>query len=346
MKISVIVPIYNVKKYLRRCIDSILSQTFADFECILVDDGSTDGCDDICDEYKQADNRIKVIHKENGGVSSARNEGMKAALGEYIFFIDADDFVENSLFATVVSELEQYDWDVIVFNFKYINEEGYVSRESQCPEGICEIDSVQSYLYFVCNEMQGKTGWSPWNKFFKRSLIIESGIEFYPREEIFAEDLYFYLILLLYVRKIKVIDNALYNYREWDGSCTKSNRETRINEFVKLNIELFNYYKVHGYNYLIKNYSCIFYRIMNNRYVQASKEQIMDALPNIENKKMFRWFTIKSLFYTKKAVKMLKYVNGNSMIYEQLTYLVYSGNNAFYKLIQLVYRMVSNILIQ
>lgn len=94
-KISIIVPVYNVEKYLRKCIDSILNQTFKDFELILIDDGSTDESGKICDEYNLKDNRIKVIHKENGGLSSARNAGLDIAQGEYIGFVDSDDWIES-----------------------------------------------------------------------------------------------------------------------------------------------------------------------------------------------------------------------------------------------------------
>ncbi len=95
-KISVIVPVYNVEKYLRRCIDSILSQTFSDFELLLIDDGSKDKSGDICDEYVAKDVRIKVFHKANAGVSSARNLGLDKAKGEFIFFVDSDDFLDKT----------------------------------------------------------------------------------------------------------------------------------------------------------------------------------------------------------------------------------------------------------
>lgn len=96
-EISIIVPIYKVERYLKRCVDSILNQTFTDFELILVDDGSPDNCGRICDEYAEKDNRIYVIHKENGGLSDARNAGLDYATGQYIIFVDSDDFVEPDL---------------------------------------------------------------------------------------------------------------------------------------------------------------------------------------------------------------------------------------------------------
>ena len=97
-QISVIVPVYNVQRYLRRCVDSILSQTFSNLEVILVDDGSPDRCGAICDEYAAADPRVKVIHKPNGGLSSARNAGIEAAAGEYLAFVDSDDWLDADMF--------------------------------------------------------------------------------------------------------------------------------------------------------------------------------------------------------------------------------------------------------
>jgi glycosyltransferase involved in cell wall biosynthesis len=101
--LSVIVPVYNVEPYLRACVDSILAQTFRDFELILVDDGSTDGCPALCDAYEGQDPRVRVIHKENGGLSSARNAGMRSARAELLSFIDSDDFVHPQMFQTLVA---------------------------------------------------------------------------------------------------------------------------------------------------------------------------------------------------------------------------------------------------
>ena len=117
MFFSVIVPVYNVEKYLSECVDSILSQTFTNFELILVNDGSKDGSGAICDAYAQKDGRVKVIHKENGGQSSARNCGVEVATGKYAIFIDSDDFfVTNTFFAELKDKLDD-DTDVVVFRY-------------------------------------------------------------------------------------------------------------------------------------------------------------------------------------------------------------------------------------
>lgn len=121
-KISVIVPVYNVENYLRRCVDSIINQTYKNLEIILVDDGSPDNCPVICDEYAQKDSRIKVIHKENGGLSSARNCGMDMATGEYIGFVDGDDWIESDMYKFLIENAEKYNSEISIcgsyFNYQ------------------------------------------------------------------------------------------------------------------------------------------------------------------------------------------------------------------------------------
>ena len=111
--ISVIVPVYKVEPYLRRCVDSILDQTYSDFELILVDDGSPDNCPDICDDYARQDSRVKVIHKENGGLSDARNAGLRIAAGAYVSFVDSDDFIRKDMYEVMLAELICADADFI-----------------------------------------------------------------------------------------------------------------------------------------------------------------------------------------------------------------------------------------
>lgn len=112
-KLSIIVPIYNVEQYIHKCLDSILNQTFADFELLLVDDGSPDNCGMICDEYAQKDERIKVIHKKNGGVSEARNFGIDRAIGEYIAFIDPDDWIDEEMYSVVLDYMDSNGLDIL-----------------------------------------------------------------------------------------------------------------------------------------------------------------------------------------------------------------------------------------
>ena len=123
-KISIIVPIYNVEKYLRKCIDSILNQSYDNLQIILVDDGSPDNCPKICDEYLNKDNRIQVIHKSNGGLSSARNAGIKVANGKYIAFIDSDDYIELNMIEKLVNAIEKSNADLCICGIRWVNKDG------------------------------------------------------------------------------------------------------------------------------------------------------------------------------------------------------------------------------
>ena len=136
MKVSVIIPVYNVEKYLPRCIKSVLDQTYQDLEIILVDDGTKDNCGIMCDEYATKDNRIRVIHKENGGLSSARNSGIEIATGDAVFFLDSDDYLSTECIEKMVCLMEENDADVSIIQMKYIPE----NQNAECVEK--EIENV------------------------------------------------------------------------------------------------------------------------------------------------------------------------------------------------------------
>lgn len=130
-KISIIIPVYNMEKYLEKCITSVLEQTYSDFELILVNDGSKDKSEDICNEFARYDNRVKVIHKTNGGVSSARNKGLEEAQGEYIGFIDSDDYIEPTMYEVLLSNIQKYDADISFCGFKVIDEDKNIIERIQ-----------------------------------------------------------------------------------------------------------------------------------------------------------------------------------------------------------------------
>lgn len=131
--ISVIVPVYNVEKYIRKCIDSICAQTYRRLEIILVDDGSPDGCGAICDEYSDRDDRIRVIHKENGGLSDARNAGIEAATGRYIGFVDSDDYIKPEMYETMLRRMKSENADMIICGLLWVDEQGHILTEKQLP---------------------------------------------------------------------------------------------------------------------------------------------------------------------------------------------------------------------
>ena len=208
---SIILPIYNVEKYLRRCIDSLLAQQFNDYELILVDDGATDGCPAICDEYAAAHECVSVVHKKNGGLSSARNAGLDRAHGEYILFIDSDDFVNNtSALSDLAKRIEERHEDIILFGC--INREEKTGREYESRGNydmalINRGDKVATLAYLA---ESGNFPGSAWIMTVKRSLIEKLGIRF--PDGLTAEDYYWNSNLLCAAESVGAVNNQLYTY--------------------------------------------------------------------------------------------------------------------------------------
>lgn len=216
MKFSIIVPVYNVKEYLPRCVDSLLNCRENDFEILLVDDGSSDGSSELCDEYAQKESRIKVFHKANGGVSSARNLGLENASGEWVFFVDSDDYVDESYLS-----IESQDSDIIEKPYVVISETDEIVREKkQTNNTLTKAKDIYSFFVHKRNN-------ALWNKAFKRTLIGESR---FNENVSIGEDFLFYLDLLKRVRKYSFMEKGVYYYCERATSAMKSvNNEKRIN---------------------------------------------------------------------------------------------------------------------
>lgn len=219
MLFSVIVPVYNVEKYLNECVDSILSQTFTDFELILVNDGSKDNSGAICDEYAQKDTRIKVIHKENGGSSDARNKGTEIARGEYIIYIDSDDYLSKNTFLADLSKKTQRNTDIICYKFKKYYEDS--KSFSKCAFEFPELEKYNT-LSSRIEYLVGSDAFycSPWTKAVKKSLLQENKIEF--EKGLLGEDQEWYYQVLLKAQSIEGIDDDYIVYRQRANSITSS----------------------------------------------------------------------------------------------------------------------------
>ena len=205
--VSVIVPIFKVEQFLTRCIESILSQTYQNTEIILVDDGSPDQCPEICDTYARMDSRIQVIHKENGGLSDARNAGIEKAKGDYLCFVDSDDYIEPTMLEQMVAEAKKNGVKLVIANFKAVDENGYQvfeSEQSPIHNGVFTAEELLPKLY-------QKLGWYyivAWNKLYHRSLFDK--IRF-PVGKI-HEDEYIVAQMMWKARKIVCIDSEEYIY--------------------------------------------------------------------------------------------------------------------------------------
>ncbi len=216
---TVIVPIYKVEEYLRRCIDSILSQTLSDFELLLIDDGSPDSCPLICDEYAKKDSRIRVVHKPNGGLVSARNIGVLEAKGQYICYVDGDDHIRDNLLERVYTKaIKEYEPDMVIFGAIRQFEDHQVHIESGLNEGIYYKEDLKHKLYPYmmydnskpfCN---GRIFPVAWNKIYKRELLMEH----YCKDERIrmGEDNAFVFEVIYYADSVYFCDDRLYYYNQ------------------------------------------------------------------------------------------------------------------------------------
>ena len=226
-EVSIIVPVYKAEKYLNRCVDSILAQTFTDWELLLIDDGSPDRSGEICDEYAKKDFRIRVIHKENGGVSSARQRGLDEAVGEYTIHVDSDDWVEPNMLEELYEKAKQDDADIVICDyFNNIGTKQTICR--QCPSSL----EPKQVLIELFQQLHG----SCWNKLARRVCYKQYGIEF-PRGINYCEDLFTWVQFLSHKEvKVAYLNKAFYHYFDNPESITRSYQrsqyETRC-EFVK-----------------------------------------------------------------------------------------------------------------
>ncbi|MBU3178169.1 glycosyltransferase [Clostridium estertheticum] len=208
--ISIIVPVYKVEQYLNRCIESIINQSYQRLEIILVDDGSPDNCGQICNEFSKKDNRVKVIHKENGGLSSARNAGLNVATGEYIGFVDSDDWIDADMFRNLLDVAERENADIVQCGFQTVLNDDTIKRKFtfDC-EGYNDNESVLS-AYFL----QTKIHIVVWNKLYKSYLFHSVRMV----EGRLNEDMMVSFELILKTKKLLSIPGIYYNYLQRDTS--------------------------------------------------------------------------------------------------------------------------------
>lgn len=228
-KVSIIVPVYNAEKYLERCIESILTQTYEDFECILVDDGSKDGSLLICNKYRQQDMRINVIHKDNTGVSSARNIGIQNASGEYLTFVDSDDELTSSAISDMIEVAETTNCNLVVSDVKRIaNNEVKIRKRNVYGKFL--YDSEESLSFILGGMIDTFQMRSVWGKLFKTNLIKEYNIQFDEGRPLF-EDGVFLLEYIKVAKDIVSIASVVYVYYDNDGSASNSYNQC-CNEYV------------------------------------------------------------------------------------------------------------------
>jgi len=297
--ISVIIPIYKVEKYLNECVKSILAQTYSDIEVILVDDGSPDGCPALCDTFAAEDSRITVIHKINGGLSSARNAGIEIAKGEWLAFIDSDDIIHKDMMLRMIESQKQTDSDIIVCDFLTF----------QDGDTIYDIESLGKMELFNSEEAveamfsNKGIGWGAWNKLYRKDLFDTIR---YP-EGVLCEDKATTYKLYLAAKQITYIREKLYYYRLRNTSITGNKSRKFYLDTLDVSETICNYF--HDNNQHLYDCAC--------GYAAKCAFLYMCELKNKPEHNNIR------LLYVEQLHKYYKYVNKVDFISPVLRYAVF-----------------------
>lgn len=294
--LSVIIPIYNVELYLDRCMESVINQTYKNLEIIMVDDGSPDTCPQKCDEWAKKDSRIKVIHKKNGGLSDARNSGIQLAKGEYIAFIDSDDFIEQNMYSVMIEAMERTDADISTCG-RYVFRNG-VKRERHTfnEEVVLSPNGAMEQLL-----RGGLIEEASWDKVYKRRLFFE--IEF-PVGEI-NEDVVIMPYIIERAERIVCTGKPFYYYCENPNSITHANYNEQKRVVIE-HIKKISQYIESNYPYLKDaldefqgRYACAFLSIFKQQ-PELQKKYFEDYLFFKEFSKRNVWILLKSKYRSRK----------------------------------------------
>lgn len=302
--ISVIVPVYNVETYLKRCVDTLIKQTYQNIEIILVDDGSTDSSGEICDLYKDIDSRITVIHKTNGGLSDARNCALSIVKGQCVAFVDSDDYLEDNYLEYLYELMISHSTEIAMCSFKYVNENGVLINRVSNENNVIELDQFSALKELIIGK---KISTSASMKLYRTYLF--DGIR-YPKGRIY-EDIATTYKILMKTKRVVISDAPLYNYLYRMGSITRSKFDIRkldtitfMREMVNGICEMYPELKDYGYARLFTQYLSV-YSAMRADHVRDKQlnEKIIEGLINtgdegrgVLNKKNALYYLIVTKF--------------------------------------------------
>ena len=291
-KISVIVPVYNVSRYLDKCVSSLLNQKYQNTEIILVDDGSTDASGDMCDRYAKQDERIKVLHKQNAGLGFARNSGLKVASGKYVVFIDSDDYVEDSMLSALFDAAQMYNADTVIGGFSTVVDNDIIlSKTKLNNEEFKNKEIMQCLMPRLIGSAPNKKDsirMSVWNVLYSMDIIMSNGISFPSEREMISEDIIFDLKYYQYSRKTVLIDSCHYCYRITDGSLTTKYRPERFELSKKLHKELIRQIEIIGLDPNTRDRASRYFFILlrmciRQEEVKVSGKNLTEAVKSIKS---------------------------------------------------------------
>lgn len=315
-KISIIVPVYNVEIYLERCLNSLVKQTLKDIEIIVVNDGSPDNSQKIIDKYAKKYNNLKAYTKKNGGLSSARNFGLKYANGEYIAFVDSDDYVERDMYEKMYNKAKQNNYDIVVCNLNYIYETKIVKAYSNISNELTNKDEIKKSMNYIYP--------SAWNKIFNRKLF-DNDVRF--KEKVWFEDVEFLYRLYPYIESIGVVNDHLYNYVQREGTITHTYNE-KINDYISNWNGIIEFYKDRNlseeykqeleYSYVRYIYATFIKQALNFNDFDMFNKCVDNAILNV--KKNFPKYRRNKYFF--KSIKGIYCICFNKTL-SKIMYLFY-----------------------
>ena len=326
LKYSIVVPVYNIEKYIRRCVDSIINQTYENIEIILVDDGSTDNSGIICDEYKK-DHRVKVIHKINQGLGEARNSGLEIATGDYIAFFDGDDFVNTDLIKMCNDELVGNNVDIISYDYLDYKNGVIIKHRNINKKRQYFNKEIECYLLDMIYNKNNKKRLHGcvWNKLFNLKFLKKIQFRFVSERIYISEDYYSNLILFKYVKTIINIPNALYYYCYNENSLSHEYNSDRLDKNIFQYKESIKLCKKNNYEAVIEkrlshqyfsNLLGIFSIILNSNMKKKEKKyRIYSIINNSESNAIIKNISISQCNFKQKMILYFFRIKFNYIIY-------------------------------
>ena len=295
-KVSVIIPVYNVENYLRKCLDSLVNQTLKDIEIIVVNDGTTDNSQEIINEYvKKYPKKVVSIIQENGGQGAARNTGLLHAKGEYIGYVDSDDYVEENMYEELYKKAKEEDSDIVICGNNVVKENYELFSKE-------DVDKE-----FLLGKMD------VWNKIYKKNIIVDNKIQF--RSKVWYEDLDFTMKVYFSSKKISYVDKPLYNYLLREGSTMNNNNIKRNLELIEAFDSLIDYCKDKKIYNKAKDeieFLCIYHmyifattRVLNTNNKYKDKIEIINKFKNYINSNFPNFKQNKYLYLLPKRRKLI-----------------------------------------
>ena len=322
-KISVIIPVYNVEKYLEKCLNSIINQTYKNLEIILVDDGSLDNSGAICDIYASKDNRIKVIHQENSGVSAAKNNGLKEATGELISFIDSDDTMDINFFDTLYNSLIETDADIALVGYKVVNEKGKLILDSITKNNLKKDERVIYEGKDIIKELllQKTINNFGWCKLFKKEVLCNF------KEGVTYEDIVFSVQVMMNAKKVVYTNSSHYNYLKRAKSITATISLKNLSDFALAIGERYNLIKENYSDLMVYNMYAFFlstvaistkYVICDTKYeeIRNKVEEFLNIIREYSNQNLNDLLSLFSNY----DILCLYLINYNTDLYLNFLY--------------------------